>query len=146
MSLRNGSLKCDMAFECPHPVTHLDEKGYVYCTEHGKVRKYSHRCRKLKSQEIKQLAAGRPKPPQGFIDAVTISDDLRCTGPNSNAFDCPVHSPSLNADAKVEVMLDALKTTLANIRSLMAANPGVSLYDPWEQLVASTIAKAEGKE
>lgn len=31
----NGVLTCDMRADCRKPVTHIDDKGYVYCAEHG---------------------------------------------------------------------------------------------------------------
>lgn len=51
-------LHCDMTHECTATVTHIDEKGWVYCREHGNARKYSHRCRMLTPSEIKTLTAG----------------------------------------------------------------------------------------
>lgn len=52
-------LKCDMSKTCEEPVTHLDEKGFVYCTKHGIQRRGSgHRCRKLSSSELNQLKRG----------------------------------------------------------------------------------------
>lgn len=45
---------------CAEPVTHIDEKGYVYCRDCGNDRKQSHRCRKLTAGELKQLRAGKP--------------------------------------------------------------------------------------
>jgi hypothetical protein len=54
-------LKCDMSEACEEPVTHLDEKGFVYCTKHGVQRRGSgHRCRKLKPSELRQLKSGQP--------------------------------------------------------------------------------------
>jgi hypothetical protein len=52
-------LKCDMSKTCEEPVTHLDEKGFVYCTKHGIQRRGSgHRCRKLSPSELGQLKRG----------------------------------------------------------------------------------------
>lgn len=58
--LIDGKLKCDMTKECTQPVTHIDEKGYVYCTQHGLQRKGTMRCRKLSGPELKQLESGKP--------------------------------------------------------------------------------------
>ncbi len=54
-----ATLKCDMRVDCKEPVTHLDNKGYVYCTGHGEQRR-SHDipCRKLRSHEITKLTRG----------------------------------------------------------------------------------------
>jgi hypothetical protein len=58
-------LKCDGPIgksdrnDCGAPVTHIDEKGYVYCKNCGKDRKESgRRCRKLTSKELQQLRMG----------------------------------------------------------------------------------------
>jgi hypothetical protein len=53
-------LSCDMRRECAKPVTHLDERGYVYCAEHGAIRKHSMRCRKLSASELRHLESGQP--------------------------------------------------------------------------------------
>lgn len=60
MSLKNGKLHCDMAGECSEPVTHIDEKGYVFCKPHGLIRKHTHRCRQLKPKEQKLLRGSMP--------------------------------------------------------------------------------------
>jgi hypothetical protein len=54
------TLTCDMEKECGEPVTHIDEKGFVYCRKHGNDRKYSMRCRQLTSKELKLLRTGLP--------------------------------------------------------------------------------------
>lgn len=64
------ALHCDMSRECAGRVTHIDEKGFVYCSEHGPQRRLSgRRCRKLRAWELAELRAGRairytpgPKP------------------------------------------------------------------------------------
>lgn len=53
-------LKCDMRKDCPEPVAYIDIKGFVYCGAHGKARKDSVRCRKLKPAELAKLKAGEP--------------------------------------------------------------------------------------
>lgn len=35
----SGETRCDMVDGCTAPVTHLDTKGYVYCTPHGLERR-----------------------------------------------------------------------------------------------------------
>ncbi len=57
--LTHGTLKCDMMEACAATVTHIDEKGFVYCTGHGDQRKAHRRCRKLRPAEIKKLTAGQ---------------------------------------------------------------------------------------
>jgi hypothetical protein len=60
MSTVGGRLKCGMRRECQADVTHIDDKGYVYCREHG-IERYSHRrCRQLTAKELRQLRSGIP--------------------------------------------------------------------------------------
>lgn len=51
-------LKCDMKLDCGASVTHIDEKGWVYCAQHGAIRKYTMRCRQLKPKELATLKSG----------------------------------------------------------------------------------------
>ena len=53
-------LKCDMLTDCTAEVTHIDEKGWVYCTEHGLIRRDYMRCRKLRPWELHILTGGNP--------------------------------------------------------------------------------------
>jgi hypothetical protein len=57
---KDGSLACDMEKDCAAPVTHVDEKGYVYCAPHGVERKAYRRCRKLRPYELRSLRTGVP--------------------------------------------------------------------------------------
>lgn len=51
-------LTCAMVQGCDAPITHLDTRGYVYCTRHGQQRQRDQRCRKLRQYEIARLARG----------------------------------------------------------------------------------------
>ena len=53
-------LSCDMETNCPAEVTHIDNKGYVYCTEHGLDRRDWRPCRKLRPWELRRLQRGKP--------------------------------------------------------------------------------------
>lgn len=53
---------CDMEKDCTKPVTHIGEKGYVYCTEHAPDRKGWERVRKMRAWEVKLVMAGTPLP------------------------------------------------------------------------------------
>ena len=53
-------LICDMVDGCMEPVTHLDNKGYVYCTDHGIGRRDWRPCRKLRPWEIRRLLRDQP--------------------------------------------------------------------------------------
>ena len=55
---KEKTLRCDMRKDCGFPVTHLDEKGFVYCAKHGEERKARMRCRKLKPAELAKLNRG----------------------------------------------------------------------------------------
>jgi hypothetical protein len=58
MSYRSGKLQCDMDRDCQGEITHLGQKGYVYCEKHGLQRRYYRPCRKLRPGEIKKLQRG----------------------------------------------------------------------------------------
>jgi hypothetical protein len=59
MTYRDAVLACDMNRECAKAVTHIDNKGFVYCTDHGELRKLSRRnCRKLRPHEVNRLKRG----------------------------------------------------------------------------------------
>lgn len=60
MNTTDGTLKCDMEKDCEQTVTHIDNKGYVYCREHGIERKSYRPCRMLKPKELAQLKTGTP--------------------------------------------------------------------------------------
>jgi hypothetical protein len=49
-----------MPGKCTDHVTHIDEKGFVYCNTHGMHRQGVMRCRKLKAKELGQLESGKP--------------------------------------------------------------------------------------
>ncbi len=53
-------LQCDMEKNCMEPVTHIDNRGFVYCTKHGERRKRDTPCRKLRPSEFKKLVQGVP--------------------------------------------------------------------------------------
>jgi hypothetical protein len=53
---------CDMVVDCPNPVTHIGEKGYVYCASCVPCRRGVERCRLMRPWERKMVAAGEPLP------------------------------------------------------------------------------------
>ena len=59
MTHKNGALHCDMTTDCAATVTHIDEKGFVYCRAHGICRKNYCRCRQLTKAELRTLMAGK---------------------------------------------------------------------------------------
>lgn len=56
------TLHCDMREDCASPVSHIGEKGYVYCAACAQLRGYRERCRRLRAFELTLLAAGTPLP------------------------------------------------------------------------------------
>lgn len=52
------ALCCDMKDDCAAPVTHIDNKGYAYCTQHGVERRSWRPCRKLRGWELRRLQRG----------------------------------------------------------------------------------------
>jgi hypothetical protein len=57
-------MQCDMKHDCHSVVTHIGEKGYIYCTEHAVERRQSgyERTRKMRQWELKLIKAGKPLP------------------------------------------------------------------------------------
>jgi hypothetical protein len=53
-------LSCEMEKDCAATVTHVGEKGYVYCKEHVDRRRGIERCRRLRKWEIALLTQGTP--------------------------------------------------------------------------------------
>lgn len=59
---------CDMRKDCLNPVTHIGEKGYVYCAEHAPDRRGIEAVRRMRVWELKvvlgggQLTSYRPIP------------------------------------------------------------------------------------
>lgn len=51
---------CDMDRTCTAPVTHIDNKGYVYCATHGVERRDVRPCRKMRPFEVKRIMRGEP--------------------------------------------------------------------------------------
>ena len=54
----DGTLQCDMDNDCTAEISHLDEKGYIYCTDHGVARREWKRCRKLRPWELRKIQRG----------------------------------------------------------------------------------------
>ena len=53
---------CDMRKTCTRSVTHIGEKGYVYCSVHASDRQGVEHCRKMRAWEIKLVQSGIPLP------------------------------------------------------------------------------------
>jgi hypothetical protein len=53
-------MKCAMTDECNNPIKYIDIKGFIYCKEHGLVRKSHTSCRQLKPNELKLILANKP--------------------------------------------------------------------------------------
>ena len=55
-------LQCDMSDDCHEPVTMIEDKGYIYCTKHGRERRIyvGHRNRLMRPWELAILRPGEP--------------------------------------------------------------------------------------
>lgn len=53
-----SSLDCDGWCDRTGEVTHIDNKGYAYCTPCGMRRRWTHPCRKLRPHELNKLKRG----------------------------------------------------------------------------------------
>ncbi len=53
-----AKLRCNMAQTCTSPITHIGEKGWVYCSNCAADRQYWERCRRLRQWEIRRLERG----------------------------------------------------------------------------------------
>jgi|SRR6185369_14428356 len=73
------TLKCDMKHDCARPVTHIDEKGFIYCAEHGQQRRNHKRCRKLQGWELQRLLEGKTVPSYKPISLKEFRT-IRCAG------------------------------------------------------------------
>jgi hypothetical protein len=51
-------LRCDMSKDCTAPITHIDRKGYLYCTKHGHERHSAQPCRKMTADELAAVRSG----------------------------------------------------------------------------------------
>lgn len=57
--MKTNSLLCEMEDGCRGTVSHVDEKGYVYCENHAVRRRASGiGCRKLRDNEVRRLEVG----------------------------------------------------------------------------------------
>ncbi len=50
--------QCDQTNSCLILSTYIDEKGYIYCPDHGLARRSVCRCRKLRPHELRRLERG----------------------------------------------------------------------------------------
>lgn len=60
MGYQATKLCCDMVRDCQSEVTHIDQKGFVYCKDHAVLRKASVNTRKLKPSELTTIQSGKP--------------------------------------------------------------------------------------
>ena len=56
------TLTCDMTDKCSNEITHIGEKGYIYCSTHAGPRRVQERCRLLRPFELEILKEGRALP------------------------------------------------------------------------------------
>lgn len=58
--LDDGTPQCDMDHLCGREVTHIGEKGYIYCAFHAIGRRQWERCRKMRPHELNRIRRGQP--------------------------------------------------------------------------------------
>jgi hypothetical protein len=58
------TLQCDMSKDCPNSITHISEKGFIYCRTDGLRRRSARyeRVRKLRAWELRLLEQGDVLP------------------------------------------------------------------------------------
>jgi hypothetical protein len=60
LAIETVSPRCDMDRTCADSITHIDEKGWLYCTKHGQQRSTSGiRCRKMTAAELQRILCGK---------------------------------------------------------------------------------------
>lgn len=71
-------MQCDMRRECKAIVTHIGEKGYIYCQVHGVERRHSgyESTRKMRPWELKIVAAGQPLPSYYALKSPNAAESL----------------------------------------------------------------------
>lgn len=60
-------ITCEMKNDCVNPVTHIGNKGYVYCSDCAPLRHGWERTRKMRVWELKLLGSGEPLPSYKLI-------------------------------------------------------------------------------
>lgn len=52
-------MQCEMRHDCKKPATMIEEKGWIYCEDHGNARREpGRRVRKLRPHELRTLERG----------------------------------------------------------------------------------------
>ena len=54
--------QCGMRPDCPEPVTHIGERGYIYCTGHAAILRGWENTRKMRPWELRLIEAGQRLP------------------------------------------------------------------------------------
>lgn len=76
-------LQCEMRAECAEPVTHIGEKGYIYCARCSPKRQGWERTRRLRAFEVALLRAGFALPsykPLPLVETCTKVAENRARG------------------------------------------------------------------
>ena len=68
-------MQCEMKHDCCNLVTHIGEKGYIYCVEHALARRQSgyERTRKMRPWEVRLIASGQPLPSYRLLAQPKVS-------------------------------------------------------------------------
>lgn len=55
-------MQCEMSYDCTEPVTHIGEKGYIYCAVHAGMRGGYEGVRKMRKWELRWISEGLTLP------------------------------------------------------------------------------------
>ena len=59
MTTADGKGLCDKDPSCTEPIAMIDNKGFVYCADHGLDRRGWVPCRKLRPHELRRVLRGQ---------------------------------------------------------------------------------------
>ena len=62
MTTNTKTQQCSMTNTCPNEITHIGEKGYIYCSAHAGPRREREACRLLRPFELDILKQGVALP------------------------------------------------------------------------------------
>jgi hypothetical protein len=133
---------CDMKRDCPNPVTHIGERGFVYCAEHAPARKGWERCRQMRPWELKLIESGTPLP---SYEPITLHEYRvrACPGWATSAEGTNnAHAALVQALENIVAFFDTYVTTLPDRNGKEMLNIDFSLDDA---RAALDLAQAQGE-
>lgn len=78
--MTRNTLQCQMRDDCHEPVSHIEDRGFIYCQEHAVSRRQSGwgHTRKLRPWEIRLLLAGEPVPTYEPLSKPEVRIHFKC--------------------------------------------------------------------